>query len=284
MLKVENICKKYPSFELKNVSFNIERGFITGFIGANGAGKTTTMKCITNLVKPDSGTVEMFGKDYFTNEIESKEKIGLSLGSFEYYPKTKIKKIVDVYKRFYKDWDDSVYRSYLEKFSLDENKKVSELSTGMKVKLGITLALSHNAELIIFDEPTSGLDPIARNEIVELFQEIVEDGTKSVLFSTHITSDLDKCADYIIFINNGQILFSDTKDNIMDTYYLIRGKNDVLTESLKAKVVGYKQNAFGFTALIERQLLNGENVETATPNLEELMLYFYEEEKNNDND
>lgn len=279
MLKVSNLCKHYPSFDLKDVSFEVERGYITGFIGENGAGKSTTMKCIMNLVKPDSGSVEILGKDFYTNEEDLKEKIAFNPGAFDYYPKTKIKSIVKVYKSFFKEWDEDAYRKYMAQFSLDENKKVSELSAGMKVKLGITLALSHNAELIILDEPTSGLDPVARDEIVDVFRSIVESGERSVLFSTHITSDLDKCADYIVFIHQGEIVMKGSKDDILESHLLVRGKTSDL-ERMKSKVINVKKNAFGFTALVKKCDYDpSDGLDTAVPNLEELMVYYCEKEE-----
>ncbi len=281
MLVVENLCKKYPTFSLDNVSFKLEGGYILGFIGANGAGKTTTLKSILNIVKPDSGKVEILGKDFAKNEIDIKQEIGFMLEPFDFYSKTKIKKIANVYKSFYNEWDELKYQNYLKRFHLDENKQVCQLSAGMKVKLGISLALSHNAKLIIFDEPTSGLDPVARDELLDLFQEIVENGNKSILFSTHITSDLDKCADFIIFISNGKLIANNTKDQLIADHKLIQGKNSALTSSLESRIIAKKVTHFGFTALIKtKDLIDSDDVEIETPNLEDLMIYYNKEENN----
>ena len=278
MLKVENLCKNYEYFALKNVSFELPKGYIMGFIGANGAGKTTTIKSILNIVRPDSGKVTVSGKDMNVSEVEIKREIGFMLGPVDYYNKSKIKKIVGVYKRFFSNWDDTTYNGYMQKFGLNEDKKICELSAGMKVKLGITLALSHDAKLIIFDEPTSGLDPVARDELLDIFQEIVEDGEKSILFSTHVTSDLDKCADYIIFIRNGEIALNSTKDDIIDSHALITGRKDALTDSLKERVIGYKTNAYNFSALIEKsRLQENDDVIKEVPNLEDIMVYYNKE-------
>ncbi len=277
MLEVDNLCKSYKSFNLSNVSFKLEEGYIMGFIGANGAGKTTTLKCILNIANKDEGKVNIFGKDMDVFEEDIKQDIGFMQGEFDYYAKTKIQKIVKVYSSFYKNWDNAVYRKYLKRFAIDENKKVSELSTGMKVKLALTMALSHNAKLFIFDEPTSGLDPLARNELLELFAEIIEDGSRSILFSTHITSDLDKCADYIIFIKEGKLIANTSKDDLTASHKLVGGSNEYLTDGLKKRMVGYKENKFGFHGLIKTSdLLPEDNINVETPNIEDIMLFYLE--------
>lgn len=209
--KVKNLCKDYPDFSLKNVSFELIGGTVTGFIGRNGAGKTTTVKSMLNLVRK-SGEITFFGMPLNDKtEAEIKQKIGYSSGTVNYYPKKKIKDIAAVTKRFYKTWDETEYRKYLNLFSLDENKTPSELSEGMKVKLNLLFALSHGAELLILDEPTSGLDPFSRDELCAVFSALKENGT-AVFFSTHIISDLEKCADNIIYISGGEIVFSGTKN------------------------------------------------------------------------
>ena len=198
-LSVVDLCKKYDHFELNNVSFALETGKITGFIGRNGAGKTTTLKSLINFVHPQSGDVLFFGKSFKDNEFEIKHKIGFVAGGIDYYPKKKIKIITATTRRFYRDWDDDAYTRYMNMFSLDENKTPDELSAGMKVKYSLALALSHNAELLILDEPTSGLDPVSREDLLDVFLNLSKQGI-TILFSTHITSDLDKCADNIIYI------------------------------------------------------------------------------------
>lgn len=279
MLKIENLTKTYPAFKLKNVSFSVPKGYIVGFIGRNGAGKTTTLKCIMNAVKADGGKIAVFGKDAMQNEIEIKQRIGFSLGEADYYKNYKVKSITGVYKRFYKNWDEKSYTAYIKKFNIDESKKINQLSSGMRVKYALTLALSHNAELFIFDEPTSGLDPVSRDELLDIFQGLVEDGEKSILFSTHITSDLDKIADYIVFIKNGEIIASDEKDALLDSHLLIYGKKSEL-DKIKDSVIGYKENHFGFTALIKKSALPEGNFETAKPNLEDIMIYYDKEHEN----
>lgn len=209
VLKVDNLSKVYPFFELKNVSFSVEKGSIMGFIGRNGAGKTTTLKAIMNMVHASGGNVEFFGLDMSKNEREIKKRIGYAGGAIDYYKRKKIKKLLDITSRFYDNWDSDVCKKYMTLFSLNENKTPSELSEGMKVKLNLTIALSHGAELLILDEPTSGLDPVSRAELLEIFKRLKECGI-SILFSTHITSDLDQCADEITYIREGEIVYTGT--------------------------------------------------------------------------
>ena len=282
ILKVEKLCKRYESFRLKDVSFELDEGYIMGFIGANGAGKTTTLKAMLNLVKEDSGKVTVFGKDFTANEVELKQDIGFMFGGADYYPKRRISNITDVVKRFYKNWDDSVYEGYIKRFGLDENKKIEELSDGMKVKYSLTTALSHDAKLLLLDEPTSGLDPVARDELLELFQELIEDGSRSILFSTHITSDLDKCADYITYISNGRILESRAKDDMISSYRILKGNNQQL-KRYEDVLISYKKNSFGFTGLVRTDDVSKSNeVFLEEPTLEEIMIYHERKESRNE--
>lgn len=212
---VEALCKDYPRFSLRNVSFDLEAGKITGFIGRNGAGKTTTIKAMLNIIHPASGEVRYFGLPFLGNEDTIKQRIGFSTGAVNYYPKKKLRELADVTRRFYENWDEDAYRRYRDLFALDENKSPAELSEGMKVKCNLLMALSHRAEILILDEPTSGLDPFSRDELTDLFETLKQDGV-AIFFSTHITSDLEKCADNIVYIRGGQIVLSDTKENFRD--------------------------------------------------------------------
>jgi len=209
ILEVNGITKIYPGFQLQNVSFGMEAGTIMGFIGRNGAGKTTTLKSMMNMAHTTQGHVTFFGMDMAENERAIKQRIGYAGGAVDYYKKKKIGKLLDTTKRFYDRWDDAVCCRYLELFSLDINKTPSELSEGMKMKLSLVMALSHGAELLILDEPTSGLDPVSRAELLEIFKYLKRQGV-SILFSTHITSDLDQCADDITYIREGQIVYTGT--------------------------------------------------------------------------
>ena len=218
VLTVKGLCKSYPSFTLKEVSFALPQGTVMGFVGRNGAGKSTTLKSVLGLVHPDKGQVTFMEQDVAQNEQYMKENIGVVLGGIDFYAQKKIKTITDVTRRFYPNWEDEKYRHYLSLFGLDETKRVRELSDGMRVKYLIALALSHQAKLLILDEPTSGLDPVSRDELTELFRAIVADGSRSILFSTHITSDLEKCADHITFIKDGEIFFTGAKADFLTEY------------------------------------------------------------------
>jgi ABC-2 type transport system ATP-binding protein len=274
ILKVEKINKTYEKFQLKDVSFSLEKGYIMGFIGENGAGKTTTLKAILNMIHIESGKINVFDLDSRKEEQQIKQEIGYMFGGVDFYPRKKLKQITDVVKRFYRNWDEKVYRHYIEKFRLDEEKKVHELSNGMKVKYNLALALSHDAKFFILDEPTSGLDPAARDSLLEIFQEIIEDGERSILFSTHIVSDLEKCADYITYINNGRIIDSSTKENFTGTYRLVRGSKKQL-ESVRDELISFKENSFGFTGLIKTGNLHLiEDIETGAVGLEDIMIYY----------
>ena len=215
--EVRDLVKKYPSFVLHRVSFPIEKGRITGFIGRNGAGKTTTIKSMLNLIHPDGGSVSYFGKPLIGNEMEIKKHIGYSTGVVNWYPRKKVRDIVSIVKRFYDTWDEASYRKYLELFQLDEQKTPLELSEGMKVKFNLLLALSHNAGVLILDEPTSGLDPFSRNELLDVFTELKKDSV-AVFFSTHIISDIEKCADDIVYISKGEIVSASSKADFITKY------------------------------------------------------------------
>ena len=226
LLEVEGLTKKYLKFTLKNVSFSLEQGRIMGLIGKNGAGKSTTLKSMLNMVCPDKGTIKMLGHDFRQDEESCKQNIGVVLGSIQFYQDKKLQTITGVTKRFYQNWDDTAYQKYMSMFELDEQKQVKQLSEGMKVKYLIALALSHDAKLLIFDEPTSGLDPVAREDLLELFQQLVKDGKRSILFSTHITSDLDKCADDITYIKNGEIIASSDKTSFIQTFQSLKAPGE----------------------------------------------------------
>lgn len=218
VLSVKGLTKRYDNFTLDGVSFTLQPGRIMGLIGKNGAGKTTTLKCLLNLVRPDSGRVEMFGRDFRSNEEYCKQRIGVVFGGVDFYKHKKLAQITAVTKRFYEHWDDQAYESYLEMFELDPEKRVNELSSGMKVKYMVAAALSHGAQLLIFDEPTSGLDPVSRDDLLVLFRQLVKDGQRSILYSTHITSDLDKCADDITYIKEGRLLRSAEKAEFIRSF------------------------------------------------------------------
>ena len=275
LLEVEGLTNRYPGFTLDSVSFRLETGYIMGFIGRNGAGKTTTLKSMLGLVHADAGSVRIDGTEYREDEHLAKQKLGVAFGGVDYYPRARLSDIARVTRRFYEVWDETQYRALLQRFQLDEKKRVRELSQGMKVKFSLVLALSHNAKLLLLDEPTSGLDPVSREELIELLQHIVEDGEHSILFSTHITSDLEKCADYITYIRGGRIAASTDLDSFKSEYRLVRGTRAQLTEPLVQKFIGARKNAFGFTALAKAEDAAAmEGLEIAPADLESIMIYF----------
>jgi len=249
ILEVNDITKDYGKFKLDNVSFSLDRGYVMGFIGPNGAGKSTTIKMIMNLIRRNSGEIKVFGKDNIESEKEIKEKIGFVYDECFYYQELSLKDNAKIISRFYKNWDKVKYRELIDRFNLSEKKKVKQLSKGMKMKFSLAMALSHKAEFLIMDEPTSGLDPVFRNEILDLLYEEIQDEKKSVFFSTHITSDLEKIADYITFINNGKLVFSKEKNDIMESYSLVRGGKEILNSTLKNEFISIKENSFGFEGL-----------------------------------
>lgn len=217
ILEVKGLCKEYPKFRLDYVSFSIKKGEIMGFIGRNGAGKTTTLKSLLNLVHPSAGEINFFGLNWEDNEAEIKLRIGFASGGVDYYKMKTLAEIAAITKTFYPNWDEGEYRRYLQTFELEESKKLKELSEGMKVKFNLTLALSHHAELLLLDEPTSGLDPVSRDDLLSVFLELAKSGV-AILFSTHITSDLDKCADSITYIRRGKIVASESKSDFENAF------------------------------------------------------------------
>lgn len=274
LLKVEGLCKEYPTFALKNVSFSISPGEIMGFIGRNGAGKTTTLKSIMNLLHYDEGEVIAFGKDMKMYELENKQHIGFALSELNYYPNRTIAQLMNVTKKFYSKFDEERFNRICELFNLDMSKKLESLSSGMKVKFQVAVALSHDAELLILDEPTSGLDPISRDEVLDIFRKIVKDGNRAILFSTHITSDLDKCATNITYIHDGLIKYTGTKDNFINSYLFV--KKQKVPASLLARFIAFKDLDNGFEGLIsvnDKKLFEESGVETSIPDLEDVMVY-----------
>ncbi len=283
LLNVQGLEKRYDKFHLKDVSFQLDRGYIMGFIGSNGSGKTTTLKSILNMVHPNSGKVMIFDQDFIENEIMLKQKIGYMFGGTDFYSKRKLSTITNVVKRFYPEWDETAYQRYIKRFHLDEDKKIDELSEGMKVHYALAIALAHNAELFIFDEPTSGLDPVARDQLLELFQSLIEDGEKSILFSTHITTDIEKCADYVTYINDGRIIKSASKDDFIGAYKIVKGTKEQLTDAVKQKLIAYKLNSFGFSGMVKTEdAAVGENISIEPANLEEIMIYYAKRGEDNE--
>lgn len=277
ILEVNNLSKSLGNFSLDNVSFSLKPGYIMGLIGVNGSGKSTTIKLIMNLLKKDSGEIKIFEKDNVTYEKEIKQRIGFVYNENYYYDNLTINEAKKILSPFYKDWDDKIFNNYINQFNLNPNKQIKQLSKGMKIKFSLAMALSHNADLILMDEPTAGIDPVFRREILDILNNFIQNENKSVFFSTHITTDLEKVADYITFIDNGKILFSQNKEELNETYKLIKGPNDILNEDIKNELIGITKNSFGFKALtsnlhkIKDLIYNKCIIETAS--LEDIMYF-----------
>jgi ABC-2 type transport system ATP-binding protein len=275
ILEVQGLRRKYGSFLLKDVTFSVPNGYIMGFIGPNGAGKTTTIKLILDIIRGDSGSVRLFGRE---NADIQNGQIGVVMDIPFYVDDWTVSDVESAISPFYKHWDTEIFSVYLKQFSLDRKKKVKELSRGMKVKLQIAAALSHHAKLLILDEPTSGLDPVARDEICDLLRGFVSDENKSVLFSTHITTDLEKTADYITFILNGAIVFTGTKDALIEKYVRVTGGLRELSAEQKKLIIGYREHGTGFEGMIEtvniRRLPSG--VLSEEISLDEIIIFMNE--------
>ena len=229
---------------------------------------------LCSILSTLNGEVNICGMNFIENEFACKQKIGFVLGGVDYYPKSKLKTITSVTRKFYTQWDDEEYKKLLTRFELDEEKRIDQLSAGMRVKYSLALALSHKAELLILDEPTSGLDPVSRDDLLELFQELIEDGAHSILFSTHITSDLEKCADYITYIKDGEILDSKEKDAFIEQYRYIKGTTEQLNPALSEKLIGSREHKFGFEALIRTEdIALAQGAEISVPDLETIMVH-----------
>jgi len=249
ILEVKNLSKKYNNFELKDVSFELPKGMIMGFIGENGAGKTTTIKAILNIIKYN-GIVNLFDKNI---KNETKEEIGVVLDDMFFPEILTPNDINTIMKDIYQNWDEAIYFKYLNEFSLPIKTQIKTLSKGMRKKLEIITALSHKPKLLILDEPTSGLDPIARNEVISLFQDFIEDGEHSILFSSHITTDLEHIADYITFINNGQIILSKTCDELLNNYGIVKCTEKEFEKINKNDYVKYMKTKYEYEVLIENK-------------------------------
>lgn len=253
-IQFNHVCKEYENFSLKDVSFEVPQGFITGFIGPNGAGKTTCIKTMLSLIAPDRGEVEVLGVPVQQNPAYV-SAIGVVMDAVMYVNDWRISDLRSILARQYRTWEDAVFTEHLRRFRLQENVKIKDLSRGMKVKLMIAAALSHHARLLVLDEPTSGLDPAARREICELLQDFVSDEEHSVLYSTHITSDLESVADYVILIIDGEIRFSGVKDGLQGSYCVVRGSAAQLEALGSSERIGYRKTAVNAEALVSRETI-----------------------------
>lgn len=274
-IEVHNLNKKFKHFQLDDINFELPTGYIMGLIGANGAGKTTLLRILMGLYIKDSGDITVLDEDPFSKSKEIHQHIGFVFDNPKFYD-FKLKKIAKIIKPFYKNWNTQKFSKYLEKFELSEHLRFKTLSRGMKLKFALAIALSHDAKLLILDEPTSGLDPVFRIEFLELLQELIEDGKRSILFSSHITGDVEKIADYITYIKSGQIIFSENRDNIMNGYLLVKGGDDYIPDSIKTIMISGRTSSYNYEALIPREHgIDKVWQQEEQPTLEQIM-YAYE--------
>ena len=277
VLELCDVTKKYEDFTLDHVSFQVPRGCICGFIGQNGAGKTTTIQLVLDIIKKDEGSIKVFDRDMEKDGAELKEKIGVvfdEMGFHEFLTATEINRVM---KNVYANWQEELFFDYLKRFSLPRKKRCGSFSRGMRMKLQIAVALSHEAELLIMDEPTSGLDPIVRNEILQIFQEYVMEENHTILLSSHITGDLERIADMVTFINRGKIVLSGNKDKILESHGLIKCKKDDLKKIDGKDMVSYRQSAFGVEVLVaDREYCEKKysSMVMEQTTLEEIMIFY----------
>lgn len=275
ILEISNVTKEYKGFKLDNISLSLDRGYIMGLVGTSGSGKTTTIKLIMNLLAKKSGSIKVFGLDNIEDEIAVKERIGFVYDENIYPLRLELSKIASLIAPFYKGWDQSVFDNYLKRFELDPSSRLYTLSKGMKTKFALAIALSHGAELIVMDEPTSGLDPVFRRELLNILQEVMQDGNTSILFSTHITQDLEKVADYITFMDKGRVILSDSYIDIIEKYRLVKGPAEVFKRNKDIEILGYTEGTFGAEGLCqnyeELQKRCGNELVMAKPGIEDIM-------------
>jgi len=277
VIEFHGVSKEFKEFSLDEIDLRIKQGYITGFIGANGAGKSTIIKLIMNLLEPDKGEVNVFGLDYAKHAKEIKDRIGFVYDKNIFYESLNLKEISKIVSPAYSHWNSNKFNEYVDQFELSLNKPIKKFSKGMQMKASLALALSHDAKLIIMDEPTAGLDPTFRRELLDIFQDIMIDETRSIFFSTHITSDLERFADYIALVDKGKILFNQSIDELRDQYVLVKGNTDLLDRDTKENFIKIDRSPSGFQALtkdIEKvKKVFGNHIIIEKASLEDIMFY-----------
>jgi len=279
-LEVENVCKIYPDFRLNAISFTLPAGYIMGFVGQNGAGKTTTIRCILNMAVRESGEIKIFGLDNIRDELAVKQELAAVFDEIFFVDTWRVREVEKAIQGFYSQWDSERYAGFLKKFELPPHKQVKDLSRGMKMKLMLAVAMSHGAKLLLLDEPTSGLDPVARDELLDILRDYIADGEKSVFFSTHITSDLERIADFITLIDHGHIFYTGTKDGLLEHFCIVRGGQADLSGELQKKLIGLSRNSTGFNGMLraEDAKMLPSSVVTEQPAIDEILVYISKEE------
>lgn len=278
MLKIENVCKNYPSFSLNHINFQVPAGCIMGFIGENGAGKSTTIKLILDLIQKDSGMIEVLGQDSTKISRDMKEHIGVVLDEANFSQELNYKDINKIMKHLYKTWDSHKFMQMMKEGAIPPDRKFKDYSKGMKMKLSIAAAVCHDTWLLIMDEATSGLDPVSREEVLDFLLEFIQDERHAVFISSHILSDLEKVCDYITLIHKGSIIFSEVKDELIEKYGILKCGKDELADIDAGAIIGMRENAFGIEALVlKNRIPEGFVVDLAT--LDEIMLFYVKGEK-----
>lgn len=274
-IEIRNLTKTYKGFSLTNFSLTLPEGCIMGLIGENGAGKSTTIKSILGIVHPDSGEIKIFGEPA---NNEQKNDIGVVLDEVGIPELFNIHEVNAIMKNSFTNWSEGTFFDYMKRFKLPEKKKFNTFSKGMKMKMGIAVALSHNAKLLILDEPTSGLDPVARDEIVEILNEFTRDESHSILISSHVVSDLEKLCDYIAFVHNGRLMLCEEKDRLLEQYGFINTTKEGIKELDSSAIIGKKFTNWGVEALVDREKIPYSfKVQPVT--IEELFVFMVKEEK-----
>lgn len=282
ILEVSGLNKRYGDFALKDISFYLPDGCITGFVGINGAGKTTTLRSILGLTNKVSGNIKFFGMNIDGNESKIKDRIGIVLDEGGFYDELTLSEMKNVIAPAYRNWCEQDFIDYMEQFSLNPKQKINTLSKGMRMKYALALALSHKAELLIMDEPTSGLDPLVRSQLLNILKDYMGKGGKGVFFSTHITSDLEKIADMLIMIDGGEIVFQEEKDQLLDSYRIIKGSTEKLNTDTRQYFLNIEESAFGFTGITKQGsdvMEHMQDVLTERPTIEDIMLANVERRK-----
>lgn len=276
-IDVRGLCKTMSGFALEQVSFSVPRGYITGLIGPNGAGKSTLIKMLMGMVVPDQGSITIHGERAGTAGAAYRANIGYVSDENIYYDCLSLGQMKEIFKSFYPRWDEEQFKEYLDRFELPVKKKIKDCSKGMKTKFALALALSHHPDLLIMDEPTAGLDPVFRRELLDLLAEFIQDERRTVLFSTHLTTDLDKVADYITFIHRGRLVFSETKDEVLERHLMVKGSKELLDADTRKEFIGLRETDYGFEGLAadgsRLQSIFGSSALYHQPTLEDIMYY-----------
>ncbi|MDD7362657.1 MAG: ABC transporter ATP-binding protein [Peptoniphilus sp.] len=285
VIEISGLNKKYENFQLSDVSMNIPRGCVAGFIGLNGAGKTTTIRTMLGLSKKDGGTIKLLGRDIDEDEKGIKDEIGVVFDEGYLYESLKMREMKSIVANAYTHWDEATYARLMERFGLREEQGISTLSKGMKMKFALALALSHNAKLLIMDEPTSGLDPLVRKELLDILAKFMEKGGEGVFYSSHITSDLEKFADVIVFIDDGEIVLVEDKDYLLDSHVLVKGDNKFLNNENRKYFIDLHEGEYGFSGVTNRRSVLEESIPDLVcekVDIETLMLAYVQGGRPND--